>query len=281
MSRTYRYRILNVFTAGGAFTGNPLCVFEDARGMPGAAMQALARQFNLSETTFLLPSRTATARVRIFTPEYEMPFAGHPTLGSAAVVSSLRRGAKEVTLEMTAGVIPVRRTGRGERWQLRARTPTWREPVGLAAERLLRIPVERILPGALWVDAGCEQLLVPLDSPEAVRAARPDVAAILALRPEDGTGQVYAFAESGPGRVEARFFFAQGTAVAEDPATGSACANLGGWHLAKGTGLPLTRTVSQGDHLGRPSLLRLDVDEEGAVRVSGGVREIGRGTIAL
>jgi len=86
----YRYRVLNVFADDSApsrrLTGNPLCVFEDARGMDTATMQALALQFNLSETVFVLPSDKATARIRIFTTAFEMPFAGHPALGSAQAI---------------------------------------------------------------------------------------------------------------------------------------------------------------------------------------------------
>ncbi|HST00429.1 MAG TPA: PhzF family phenazine biosynthesis isomerase, partial [Usitatibacter sp.] len=83
--KEYAFRIVNVFTREGRLTGNPLAVIEDARGIDDATQQALARQFNLSETTFILPSDTANARVRIYTPAYEMPFAGHPTLGTAHV----------------------------------------------------------------------------------------------------------------------------------------------------------------------------------------------------
>jgi trans-2,3-dihydro-3-hydroxyanthranilate isomerase len=103
--RRYAYRILNVF-ADGVLTGNPLCVFEDAAGLSEVEMQALALQFNLSETTFILPSTVATARVRIFTPSFEMPFAGHPTLGTAHVVRDLQGIADMLTLDMRAGVIP-------------------------------------------------------------------------------------------------------------------------------------------------------------------------------
>ena len=85
----HAFRIVNVFARDARLTGNPLAVFEDARGIDEATMQALARQFNLSETTFILPSAQATARVRIYTPAYEMPFAGHPTLGTAHVVRAL------------------------------------------------------------------------------------------------------------------------------------------------------------------------------------------------
>src|SRR5216110_4038450 len=121
-----RYRTLNVFTAGGArLSGNPLCVVEDGSGLDAAQMQALARQFNLSETTFILPSKRAAALVRIFTPAYEMPFAGHPTLGTAHVARALRSAGDALTLEMRAGIIPV--TARGDRSTLAARPARRRE----------------------------------------------------------------------------------------------------------------------------------------------------------
>jgi len=124
------YRLLNVFTvAGDRLSGNPLCVFEDGRGLEPAVMQALARQLNLSETTFVLPATRpeATARVRIFTPDFEMPFAGHPTLGTAQVVRALTGAGDTVTLEMAAGLVEVR--AEGERWTLRAaRAPVTRPP---------------------------------------------------------------------------------------------------------------------------------------------------------
>ena len=102
----YAYHLLNVFTLGrDRLSGNPLCVFEDGRGLEDETMQTLARQFNLSETTFIFPSEKASAAVRIFTPNYEMPFAGHPTLGTAHVVRAVRGAGDAVTLEMKAGVI--------------------------------------------------------------------------------------------------------------------------------------------------------------------------------
>src|SRR3984957_545162 len=127
------FRIVNVFTfQQGTRTRNPLCVFESGAGFDAQTMQALARQFNLSETTFVLPatSESAHARVRIFTPGYEMPFAGHPTLGTAAVcramgVGQMESGSQSVRLEMQAGVIPV--SAVGSRWTLTASAPTYRE----------------------------------------------------------------------------------------------------------------------------------------------------------
>ena len=124
----YAFRIVNVF-AESRLAGNPLCVFEDASGLDDATMQALARQFNLSETTFVLPSERATAHVRIYTPTFEMPFAGHPTLGTAHVVRSLR-GGNRVTLEMKAGIIPVEADG--DVWTLDANAPKARESGSVA-----------------------------------------------------------------------------------------------------------------------------------------------------
>src|SRR5438093_11630843 len=128
----YAYRIVNVF-AEAPLEGNPLCVFEDGRGLDDATMQALALQFNLSETTFLLPSERATAGVRIFTPTFEMPFAGHPTLGSAHVVRALKDSGDAVTLELAAGIVPV--TASGDDWTLQAKAPRTR-PVAATRDEL-------------------------------------------------------------------------------------------------------------------------------------------------
>ncbi len=103
---TIQYRLLNVF-AETSFGGNPLAVIEGGSALTDVEMQQIARQFNLSETTFLLPSDRAAARIRIFTPSYEMPFAGHPTLGSAQVVSDLFNTGSQFKLETQAGLIPV------------------------------------------------------------------------------------------------------------------------------------------------------------------------------
>jgi trans-2,3-dihydro-3-hydroxyanthranilate isomerase len=279
--KSYAYRILNVFAREGRLTGNPLCVFEDARGMDDALLQALARQFNLSETTFILPSERATARVRIFTPSYEMPFAGHPTLGTAHVVRALK-GADKVTLEMKAGVIPVE--ARGDTWTLAANPPRWREvaesPAELAA--ILGLDASDIGQRPLWIAAGKEQLIVPLASAAAVRRARPRVDAFSRLKSEDGASMAYVFADAGDaaGTVESRFFFPSGPAILEDPATGSACANLGGWFCAMRPGTDVERSVSQGEAVQRPSTLRLAV-RGGAIFVGGRVIELARGSLEL
>src|SRR5580693_264044 len=154
----YAYRLVNVFTQGRTvLSGNPLCVFERAQTLDDARMQALALQFNLSETTFILPSERASARVRIFTPEYEMPFAGHPTLGTAHVCRALGLGGDRLTLELNAGVVPVRAIA--DRWTLQSRTPTWREvsEPRFALAQMLGVDKEDIGERPLWVTAGMEQ----------------------------------------------------------------------------------------------------------------------------
>jgi trans-2,3-dihydro-3-hydroxyanthranilate isomerase len=277
----YAYRIVNVFTQGRVpLSGNPLCVFERAQTLDAASMQALALQFNLSETTFILPSERATARVRIFTPSYEMPFAGHPTLGTAHVCRALGLGGDRVTLEMPAAIITVRAAG--DRWTLQAKAPSWREvqEPRLTLAALLGLDERDIGERPLWVNAGTEQLIVPVKSEAAVRRVRVRADLLAQLASIDGHSMAYAFAPSGAGLL-ARFFFPHGGSAREDPATGSATANLGGWYLAMGRTLPCEFEISQGEYAGRPSALRLRVDAERQIFVSGDVIELGRGTINL
>ena len=276
------FRIVNVFTQdGGRFTGNPLCVFEDGSALDDATMLALARQFNLSETTFILPSSNAHARVRIYTPDYEMPFAGHPTLGTAFVCRSLGLGGDSLTLEMQAGVIPVHAAG--NRWTLQARSATWRDldvsRGALAAA--LQLEESEIGDRPLWVKAGKEQLIIPLRSEAAVRRARPKTERLAAIVNEEGQPNAYVFADIGTGRLLSRYFFISNGAFLEDPATGSATANLGGWVLAQQGQLPRRFRISQGEYAGRPSILELEVTDDRRILVSGEVIEIGRGVISL
>lgn len=292
----HRFRILNVFAIDeDRFSGNPLCVFEDGRALSDARMQALARQLNLSETTFVLPAEQegASARVRIFTPSFEMPFAGHPTLGTAHVVRSLR-GAREdaLVLEMKAGLVEVKREGGAlDRWTLRtARAPEARAPKASRAELAAMLGLDvgeasaaAIVDEPLWVDTGAEQLVIPLSSADLVRAARPSADLLQAhgFSEKRGAAMAYAWAPTRPGEVLARFFFLVNGGVVEDPATGSACANLGGWHVATKKPLPVRLRVSQGEALSRPSRLDLHVDSEGRIFVGGAVREVASGMFDL
>jgi trans-2,3-dihydro-3-hydroxyanthranilate isomerase len=284
---THPFRIVNVFTEDqGPFTGNPLCVFENGSGLSSYVMQALARQFNLSETTFILPSTRANARVRIFTPAYEMAFAGHPTLGTAHVCRALKLGGDSMELEMEAGLIPVRAAG--DRWTLSALSATWRE-LDVSRDDLaeaLGLETRDIGERPLWVKAGKEQLVVPLTSTDAVRRATPSARAMAKIKSEDGLSMAYVFCLSGAaagGREQAlaRFFFPAGGAILEDPATGSATANFGAWCLTMKRALPVQLQISQGEFVSRPSTLLLDVNREAQVFVGGDVLEIGRGSITL
>jgi trans-2,3-dihydro-3-hydroxyanthranilate isomerase len=279
---TLQYRLVNVFTQNdGVLTGNPLCVFEAAQSLDTETMQALARQFNLSETTFVLPSTRANAKVRIFTPTYEMPFAGHPTLGTAFVCHALGLGGSELDLEMQAGIIPVRASGR--RWTLQANVPTWRAPDASRSQlaRMLGLNEQDIGERPLWVKAGKEQLIVPLTSEAAVRRVRPDAELCSAVQSEDGHSMAYVFAETAPGKILSRFFFPVGSALLEDPATGSATANLGGWFIASGRAAPYRFEISQGEYVQRPSTLFLEIDAEQRIFVGGIVIELGRGAVTI
>lgn len=277
------YRILNVFTDGDSpFSGNPLCVFEDAAGLSDQDMQDLARQLNLSETTFITSGDAdATASVRIFTPNYEMPFAGHPTLGTAHVVRQVFGAGDEVVLRMPAGDIPVQASGNV--WTLQANPPTSSavEVSHSDLTAMIGLTADRVAAEPLWVDTGTVQLILPLRTAEDVRAASadPGLLAQFATRP-GGESLVYLWAATGPETIEARLFFTQNHAAIEDPATGSACANLGGWFLSNGE-RGIRRRIHQGSAIHRPSVLDLVVSDEGTIFVTGTVREIGRGTFAI
>jgi trans-2,3-dihydro-3-hydroxyanthranilate isomerase len=277
-----KFRLLNVFTTGGArLSGNPLCVIEDGSQLGAEQMQALARQFNLSETTFILPSKRAAALVRIFTPSYEMPFAGHPTLGTAHVCRALGLGGDQLGLEMRAGIIPV--TSNGDHWTLRAQACTTRLVDVPAAElaRLLGLEPGDIGFQPLWAKAGREQLIIPLTSEAAVRRVRPLPEMFEKIKSSDGAGQAYVFASAGGKKILSRFFFPDGAAILEDPATGSACANLGGWFVAMGRRPPLEFEVRQGEFVGRPSTLQLEINTDNEVFVGGDVIELGSGIIKI
>jgi trans-2,3-dihydro-3-hydroxyanthranilate isomerase len=276
----HAFRIVNVFTIDGdPFSGNPLCVFEDARGISDVQMQSLARQMNLSETTFVLPSERGDARVRIFTPGFEMPFAGHPTLGTASVIAA---GRDRVVLDVKAGLVPV--TYAAGAWTLRAarppevrRTDATRDDLA----RMLGLPAGAVSDEPLWVDTGADQLVIPIATSALVRAAKPVPELLerwgMSVKREEA--MAYLWAADEPAWTVRMFFTVHGS-VHEDPATGSACANLGGWHIAQGRA-PIAATLRQGDAVDRPSQLGLRVDGDGGIYVTGSVIELGRGTVDL
>ena len=181
---------------------------------------------------------------------------------------------------MKAGVIPV--AADGDVWTFDANAPTHRphaiEPARIAA--MLGLRVDDLAGPPLWVDTGAEQLMIPLRTFDAVRKAAPSAEALLRDASNGQRAMAYLFAREDD-RVLARFFFPKHGSVIEDPGTGSACANLGGWLLATGAPLPQRVTVDQGEAVGRPCRLGLEVTADRRIRVSGRVIEIGRGTVHL
>jgi len=278
--KTYAYRLVNVF-AETTFGGNPLCVFTDAHDLSTHQMQALALQFNLSETTFLLPSEKATARVRIFTPTFELDFAGHPTLGSAHVIRDVMQKGNRLTLEMNAGIIPV--SAVNDRWTFTANAPTSHAAAQTNAQLAAALGLDRkdVLDGARWVSTGTAQLIIPLATIDAVKRVRPKADLLQRLAIEAGnTAMAYVFAPIDQSNLLARFFFMKHDSVIEDAATGSATANLGGWMAHHGKA-PCHFDILQGDTISRPSHLTLEISAGGAITVSGRVIEIGLGEMCF
>ena len=165
--RSYRYRLVNVFveTEAATFGGNPLCVFEDARGMTDAEMQSLTAQFNLSESTFILPRDNQHPKVRIFTPAFEMPFAGHPAIGTAFVANALGLDGctgDSLMLALKVGDIPVTRDAQGA-WTFTA-NPHVSRAVDFSradAAAMLGIAEADLGDAPRYVDNGSEQVVIP------------------------------------------------------------------------------------------------------------------------
>jgi len=247
----FRYVVVDVFT-DRPLLGNQLAVFTDARGLDGETMQALALEIGFSETTFVLPPETGgTVRVRIFTPVRELPFAGHPVLGTAWVLAApLQRGVVE--LETGSGIVPVEleRDDSGSivfggMAQPVPRVEPYSDPdvltraLGIDSSRL---PVETY-------DNGVQHTFVALGSADEVAALRPDFAALTELR-------VKANCFAGLGASWKTRMFAPSDGVPEDPAIGSAAGPLA-CHLCR-HGLAEWGSeieISQGDEIGRPSTL--------------------------
>ncbi len=285
------YVIVDVFT-GTPLEGNPLAVFTGGDGLTAARMQQVAREMNLSETVFVFPPADAgDARIRIFTPATELPFAGHPTLGTAFVLCG-QRGLDAIELETGVGVIRVEFAAReglaapeppgvarvpGLPGRMRQPVPAW-EPYERAAELLAALGLES---SRLPVEAyrnGPRHVYVALDSEEAVRALQPDLTALGKL---PGIG-VSCFAGSGT-RWKTRNF-APALGVPEDPATGSAACPLA-VHLARHGQIAFGQQIEirQGEEIGRPSVLLARVEAEAGevtrVEVGGSAVIVARGEL--
>lgn len=299
------YHTLDVFSRD-TFGGNPLGVFPDAAHLPTALMQRIAGEMNLSETVFLGPPETPTgsARVRIFTPWVEIPFAGHPTVGTAIFLAgrlpqaAIVGGRAKLVLEENVGLVPVEVRFEGGRpvfaqlttAQLPEHRPAPHAPAELAA--MISIDVADVCPEGLpaqMVSCGLPYYIVPVRSLDAVRRAALDSSIWRRLLHGTWAHHVYVICMDAEGEgvdVHVRMF-APGSGVPEDPATGSAAAALGGYLAAldgraQGT---LRWVAEQGIEMGRPSLLHIEADRAGgattAIRVGGHAVHVSEGTMIV
>ncbi len=295
---------VDVFT-DRPFAGNPLCVVPDGRGLTSEQMQAIAKEMNLSETTFVLPPTDPKADywMRIFTPAKEIPFAGHPSIGTAFVLARqgrilLREPLTRIHQQVGIGTLPLeievtgRRPGRIIMTQgTPAFAGTMRDVASVAAALGIEAALLAVSPLPIQaVSTGLQHLMVPLPDLRTLRALRPNFASLDRLLTEAGALGCYAFTlETGSAEVLARArMFAPGAGVPEDPATGSAVGPLGAYLAVHGV-LPRDRrtlVVEQGIEMGRPSRMWVEVEREAAglpvgVRVGGTAVPVISGTIHL
>jgi trans-2,3-dihydro-3-hydroxyanthranilate isomerase len=276
MTREFRFAQVDVFT-DRVFGGNPLAVVFEAAGLSDVEMQAIAREMNCSETTFLLPPTRpdCAARVRIFTPTRELPFAGHPTIGTAWVLATEKLlPGNSLRFNLEEGIGPVELTLEGDPvnpsflWMRHGEArfgPELPDRVGFA--RAVGLGESDLLPGApiCTGSTGNPFLYVPLRDREAVDRARLDVPALLAAQGDAPNVGVFVFApDTDPkaGRVYSRMFASHTSGIPEDPATGSASGPLGAYLVERGLVAPADRVdivSEQGTRMGRPSLLHIRV----------------------
>jgi len=295
---------VDVFT-DRAFAGNPLCVVPDGRGLSSEQMQAIAKEMNLSETTFVLPPTDpqATYWMRIFTPAKEIPFAGHPSIGTAYVMACagrfpLQAPITRIAQQVGVGTLPLEievAGGKPGRVIMAQGTPVFggviRDVAPLAAALGIDDSMLARLP---WppqvVSTGLEHLLVPMPTLKDVAELRPNLAALDLVLKQNGALGCFVFSLETPSPdvfAHARMF-APGAGVPEDPATGSAAGPLGAYLAAHGV-LPRDRAsfeVEQGVEMGRPSRMWVEVTRDAAglpvrLRVGGDTVRVIRGTIEM
>jgi PhzF family phenazine biosynthesis protein len=263
------FRQVDVFSTV-PYRGNPLAVVLDADGLSPADMQQFANWMNLSETTFVLPPSTGQAdyRVRIFTPAAELPFAGHPTLGTchAWLDAGSRPARPEVCVqECGAGLVRIRQTEGGLAFAAPPliRSGPVEEPLAERVAAQLGIGRTDMVDLA-WADNGPGWVAVLLPTAEAVLALRPGVVDL-------DIGVVGPYPAGGPAAFEVRAFFPNGGSTVEDPVTGSLNAALAGWLLGSGRATA-PYLASQGTALGRAGQVHLSQDPDGQIWVGGAVR---------
>ena len=300
--KEYRFFQADVFT-DRPFTGNPLAIFPEAEGLTSEEMQSIAKEMNLSETTFVLPPTDLKARfrLRIFTPASELPLAGHPVVGTCFVLAErgiipLEEGTNRIFQECKAGVLPVDvvvRGGKVEGVTMTQSPPRFfdeYEDRALLA-KAVGLPEEQVLPGGLRaqvVSTAVPQLMVPAASLHHFSRIELDLAAMRQVLRETESDCFMIFTREcvqAEGTVHARVF-APALGVVEDPATGSASGALGAYLVRHGLveAKPTARIlVEQGYEMGRPSAIHVEVDADQTgpteVRVGGKAVEVAEGNL--
>jgi trans-2,3-dihydro-3-hydroxyanthranilate isomerase len=277
------FRLVDVF-APRPLAGNQLCVVPEPAELDDAGMQALASEIGFSETTFVTWVEGDRYGMRIFTPGSELPFAGHPTLGTAFVMVAEDRVRSPAIQVVSAGEIPVEvDVGANQAWMTQL-PPTFGpafEDRELVA-RAIGLTVDDLRPDlpVCTVSTGLPPTIVPVRDVEALQRARRDEVFLGEAVETSGGEALYLFAVTDDG-VTARMFDAA-FGIGEDPATGSAAGPLGAYLSAHGlAGMPGSVTIRQGEQVGRPSELHVEVARDGdtwRVRVGGGVYVVGEGT---
>jgi trans-2,3-dihydro-3-hydroxyanthranilate isomerase len=281
------FTLVDVFT-DVPFAGNQLCVVpEPPDDLGSATMQVLAREIGFSETTYVTAVREGGYDVRIFTPVSELPFAGHPTLGTAFTLARLGVVPASVVQTSTAGDVPVEVDLEAAAATMRQLPAVFGEPfddrdaIAAAAD----VEAHELGPGPIVpVGTGIVHLMVPVLGEDALRRASRDDRGCVDVCERARVESLYLFAVRGRGDVTARMFD-RSAEIGEDPATGSAAGPLGAY-LAEhdGAGMPGRMTIAQGEAVGRPSFIEVDVarDDTGWVAfVGGGVQIVGEGWFEL
>jgi PhzF family phenazine biosynthesis protein len=272
-----RFRQVDVFTPT-PYAGNPVAVVLDGDGLSTEEMQAFANWTNLSETTFVLPptDRGADYRVRIFTPVLELPFAGHPTLGTchAWLTDGGTPAEETIVQECDAGLVGIRRTPDGLAFAAPPliRSGPVEEPLVQRLAAVLGIDRGQIV-DAQWADNGPGWIAVLLESADAVLAVRPGA-------DELDVGVVGPHPEGSPQAFEVRAFFPKDGALIEDPVTGSLNASLAEWLLRTGRA-SAPYVASQGTALGRAGRVHISRDPDGTIWVGGGTVTCVAGEVEL
>jgi trans-2,3-dihydro-3-hydroxyanthranilate isomerase len=280
--------LVDVF-AEERFGGNQLCVVPEVpQALDGATMQALALEIGFSETTYVTAVRADGYDVRIFTPTDELPFAGHPTLGTAFVLAHEGLTGTDLVQRCGAGDVPVAVDLDGGRATMQQLPPevssevTDRAAVAAAAG----LDVDDLVDGLpiVPISTGIPHMMVPIRDDDALRRAVRDDRGCATVCEKAEAESLYLFTVRADGDVRARMFD-RGATVGEDPATGSAAGPLATYLAMHGlAGLPGTALIAQGEQVGRPSFLHVEIEPDGAswsIRVGGGVRPMGDGAVEL